>query len=118
MMTIEEKAKAYDEAIEMAKNRLKDCHGDCFLRREIEKIFPDLAESEDERIRKEILECIETLIKQPGASPRLCDWLAWLEKQKEPDSEEIEALKNSIDREYIIPKERIQLESLYIRLTT
>lgn len=42
-----------------------------------------LDESEDERIRKEIVECIETLVKQPGASPRLCDWLTWLEKQKE-----------------------------------
>lgn len=52
----------------------------------LETLIPELRESEDEKIRKEIIECIETLIKAPGASPRLCDWLAWLEKQKEQKS--------------------------------
>lgn len=51
------------------------------------KIIVNKAESEDERIRKEIIECIETLIKAPGASPRLCDWLAYLEKQGDSEKE-------------------------------
>lgn len=66
----------------------------------IDAIF-GLSESEDEKIRKEIVECIETLVKQPGASPRLCDWIAWLEKQKEqkplhwePSEEEMTAFWN------------------------
>lgn len=111
MITIEEKAKAYDEAIDVAKNRLKDCHGDCFLRKEIEKIFPVLAETEDERIRKALIDFFEKKVEKGF------EWveygipnnavLAWLKKQKEPDFEKIESLKNSIDREYIIPKERV-----------
>ena len=78
-MTTEEKAKAYDEALERAKNLIKMYPQDAPGYKEI---FPELRESEDERVKNEIIECIETLMKQPGASPRLCDWLAWLEKQK------------------------------------
>ena len=77
--------KKYKDILSLAKsykgNNLKE-----FL----DLVFPELNESEDERIRKEILECIETLIKQPGASPRLSDWIAWLEKQKE-----------NIEKEYV-----------------
>ena len=40
----------------------------------IESIFPELKESEDERIRKEIIEYIKT-----GTYHK--DWIAWLEKQ-------------------------------------
>lgn len=40
----------------------------------IEEIFPELKESEDERIRKEIIEYIKT-----GTYHK--DWIAWLEKQ-------------------------------------
>lgn len=45
--------------------------------------FPELAESEDERIRKEIIKCIESLSKSQRASSRLYDWIAYLEKQKD-----------------------------------
>ena len=72
--------KKYNEALERARAGMP-----------FDKVFPELYESEDERIRKEIIECIETLIKAPGANPRLCDWLAYLEKQKEPS--ELEQLK-------------------------
>ena len=51
------------------------------------EIYIKKKKDDDERIRNEILECIETLAKQPGASPRLCDWIAWLEKQKEQNLE-------------------------------
>ena len=43
-MTEKEKAKAYDEAIERAKK--------LYSNRIAEEIFPELKESDDERIRK------------------------------------------------------------------
>lgn len=48
MMTIEEKAKAYDEALERAIVAYKDT--DRHIKATIERIFPDLKESEDERM--------------------------------------------------------------------
>ena len=81
MMDYKEK---YEAALGRARKELKTCGDlDCGAARLIFRLFPQLRESEDERIRKEILECIETLVKQPGANPRLCDWIIWLEKQKE-----------------------------------
>ena len=58
-MTDKEKAKAYDEAIswikeQMAFGRFNDEQKDMFKGR-----FPELAESEDERIRKELVESVE-----------------------------------------------------------
>lgn len=83
-MTTEEKAKAYDEALERAKayhrNELSGS------RKEItEYIFPELRESEDERIRKEMIKYF-TEIKStvPIGSPNHFDsYLAYLERQKE-----------------------------------
>lgn len=83
-MTIEEKAKAYDEALERAKayhrNELSG------TRKEItEYIFPELRENEDERIRKAIYGTIfctaPELVSLHGTTKD--NALAWLEKQKE-----------------------------------
>ena len=78
--------KAYKAVLQTATKWIED---GCTDKEKIclESVFPELRESEDERIRKEIIECIETLIKAPGANPRLCVWLAYLEKQKEPKQE-------------------------------
>jgi hypothetical protein len=47
---------------------------------DIKTIFPELAESDDERIRKEIKQLIQCM---HDADPRKGRWLAWLEKQGE-----------------------------------
>ena len=48
-MTIEEKAKAYDEALERARKELQACGStDCDAARQIFRFFPELQESEDE----------------------------------------------------------------------
>ena len=75
-LSIEEKAKAYDEALKRAiKHHDKD--GLTLEQYEtIDIIFPELKESKDERIRKEIINYIKT-----GTYHK--DWLAWLEKQGE-----------------------------------
>ena len=50
MKTIEEKAKAYDEALERIKKYVLDEHGCTRLRPE--DIFPELKESEDKKIKE------------------------------------------------------------------
>ena len=54
-LSIEEKAKRYDEAIETTR-KWYDSNTNDGYRGIFEDIFPELKESEDERIRKELLE--------------------------------------------------------------
>jgi len=61
--TIEEKAQRYDEALERARIACKD--EDKHLKATLESIFPELAESEDERIRKELIDYINRLTASP-----------------------------------------------------
>ncbi len=84
-MTQEEKARAYDEALERARKAynaiLPENRG---ARKIIEDAFPELSESEDERIRKKLIETIG-YFRSRGIDQQLCEeFLAWLEKQKEP----------------------------------
>lgn len=83
-MNYEEKYKAL---LEQAKEELKTCGSlDCDAAKQIFRLFPELRESEDERIRKELLEhCIN---RRDGK--QICvdasdyrRWAAWLEKQDE-----------------------------------
>ena len=83
-MTQEEKAKAYDEALERMKSWVRGEHPECFTeaQKAAEFIFPELKESKDERIRKVIYGWIYTLPSQVfdnGFSKE--EILAWLEKQ-------------------------------------
>mgnify|MGYP006873028368 CR=1 FL=1 len=81
--TIEEKAKAYDEAIEKAR-KIQKYSSDLAEKKRMEELFPELKESEDERIRKDIMEFIKRN-KSPLAPVPSDDcldmWIAWLEKQ-------------------------------------
>ena len=79
MKTIEEKAEAYKDALERAKNVHKYSSDLAEIKR-MEYIFPELAESEDEKIRKEIRQLIQGM---HDADPRKERWLTWLEKQGE-----------------------------------
>lgn len=74
--------KKYKEALERAKMILCNvCEGSASAN-DIETIFPELAESDDERIRKEIIHYI--LYKASGISAEQEHaWIAYLEKQKE-----------------------------------
>ena len=50
----------------------------------IDEIFPELAESEDEKIRKEIVSFIWAFwVDHRDSVPQTSKWLAWLEKQKD-----------------------------------
>ena len=77
-MTTEEKAKAYDKAIERAKQHCADYV--------VETIFSELKESEGERIRKDIISFVEQAIDAGYgiiSKERKEKWIAWLKKQGE-----------------------------------
>lgn len=91
------------EAIEIIKKMVEDGH----LSQEVaEKYFPELAESEDEKIRKDILDyCIKRQHNQFEAlnANRVEDWRKWLERQgkqnpawSEEDEKKIDFLRNLI----------------------
>lgn len=84
-MTNSEKAKAYDEAIERAKKELNTCGSqDCDAARQIFRFFPELKESEDERIRQELIAFLIYYNTGQGKRVVHCDdWISWLEKQGE-----------------------------------
>lgn len=56
-MTEKEKAKAYDEALKKASVAHKD--EDRHLKATLERIFPELKESDDERIKKNCIRFLE-----------------------------------------------------------
>lgn len=97
------------EAIEI----LKDFHDKSALfsvRTALETLIPELEDSEDERIRKEIQSVIKQLNKDTtifGKKYNYNRWIAWLEKQKEN--------VNNTNKEYWKPSEE-QLQTLHAQL--
>ena len=89
-MTQEQKAKAYDEAIERAR-KWYDANTNEGYRGIFEEIFPELAESEDEKIKKEITELVmEPSWKTEKEFHRRLELCVWLKKQG--------SLKDIVDR--------------------
>ena len=94
-MTDKEKAKAYDEALKKASAAHKD--DDRHLKATLERIFPELKESEDEKIKKAIIEFFESEDDNATYSlVRKKDIIAWLEKQ---GKEEYGGLKSFKDED-------------------
>ena len=87
-MTTEEKAKAYDEAFERAKNLHKDAIDmeENLLAKQCEIIFPELEESEDEKIRRTLIrickKALPDIFKTYGYEGNKENIIAWLERQK------------------------------------
>ena len=82
-LSIKEKAKAYDKAFERAKKLQETCDSQAVVGW-CEYLFPELKESEGERIRKEIIEhIIWSEDNQNCAKEEMIRWIAWLEKQGE-----------------------------------
>ena len=114
-MNTEEKAKAYDEALEKAKDFYKGYkqRDNQLYADDLETIFPELCESEDERVRKEIISFIQDHIDEINLQVSgdydtrdkediaLQEWckkaIAWLEKQKEYESTDFEYVWNRTD---------------------
>ena len=87
-MTQEEKAKAYDEAIKIAKSKIKNNKDHVLYEDDIIEIFPELKESEDEKVRKTLIHIVKCAcdkygVKYQGKEISEDKLLAWLEKQGE-----------------------------------
>ena len=80
-MTTEEKAKAYDKALERA-SKLRVQNPFDTVSQMMEHIFPELSESEDERIRKDVKRAISVALDYSYFDKETANnCLAWLEKQ-------------------------------------
>ena len=112
-MTPEEKAKAYDEALAWMRELYPRLHG--ATKEDAEHYFPELRESEDERIRKELINFI--LYKAKGVSEEQeHSWVVYLEKQKEQKPTNSEKPKEWSEEDVAMIKrviERIEAEIQY-----
>lgn len=72
-LSIKEKAKAYDEAIERAKK----LYGNGIT----EEIFPELKENDSERIKKNCIHFLELQKQHHAATFEIEECIAWLKKQ-------------------------------------
>ena len=117
-LSIEEKAKRYDEAIEKAEKWHNAPNVDkipTFGNRIIEDIFPELYESEDERIKNEIIDYISTAddkVLIPYES-----WIAWLEKQGRQKSMKVYRVENEAEQKGLWRKFDGTYEPLFDMLT-
>ena len=98
-MTIKEKAKAYDKAIEIAKSEYQTHKSFNGFREMLTRIFPELKESEDKKIMKCICLCLEECVHNDIIRDYEKDkCLAWLEKQGEKSTDE--EMKELLRTEY------------------
>lgn len=82
----------YEEKIRLAKEAL---NSDSYDKETIEYIFPELKETEDEKIRNEIIKFLELPHPQFVGKRKHKDWIAWLDKQgKQKELNLVEILKH------------------------
>lgn len=107
-MTQEEKAKRYDEAVCKMKEIITMDNTPTIPREIGEYLFPELKESEDEKIKKEIINYIN--FADSNNLLRIDDyekkkgWIAWLEKQSTPQVrtglEWVNTIDDACDKRY------------------
>ena len=82
--------KRYDDALKRAEAILKVAQNQTEIYNCIITIFPELKESEDERIRKELISFLQLPHPQFAGKRNQEKWLAWLEKQGEKPIDKVE----------------------------
>lgn len=80
-LSIEEKAKRYDEAIEKLHEIITMDNKPVNPKEIGEYLFPELEESEDERIRKQIISFLKEFEYDHYRCLDFSSWIAWLENQ-------------------------------------
>ena len=93
-MTESEKAKAYDDALKRAKAILKVADNRQESLGYVSTIFPELVESEDEKIRRTLIrickKALPDIFKTYGYEGDKENIIAWLEKQGEQKTDKYE----------------------------
>lgn len=87
-MNTEQKAKAYDKALDRARKLYNGEETSADVEVACETIFPELKESEDEKIRKAILGLVRQSSEILG-NQNQNNMISWLEKQGEQKLTEI-----------------------------
>lgn len=86
-MTEKEKAKAYDEALKKASAAHKD--EDRHLKATLERIFPELKEDDDEKIKKELIQWVDEFPDIIWRGHYKKDIIDWLENQGKKSADKI-----------------------------
>lgn len=122
-MTIEEKAKAYDEAIKRGLDYIRQTPATEMVTRQdvFEAIFPEYAESEDERMLKTIIRGFESWKGNGNVrfnNTNVDDILAYLEKLKENtwSKNDDAKVKAMVEEGELKPSEREWLKNLRNRV--
>lgn len=76
-LSIEEKAKRYDETVAIAKECITYIPDEA-VKKYMLNMFPELKESDDERIREELIDFVNSRL---AGFPQCEKYIAWLEKQ-------------------------------------
>lgn len=108
-MTQEEKAKAYDEALERMKSWVRGEHPECFTeaQKAAEFIFPELKESDDEKMMNQLHSWMKEFGGAEGYTEKVYQWIkGLLEKQGDYDGlvEEIIRYKKLFSKEILEEK--------------
>ena len=82
-LSIEQKAKAYDKAIEKIKYVMEHGVSPTLSKEDLQDIFSELRESEDEKIRKAIIRLVEINKESMINNVTSDSMLSWLEKRKD-----------------------------------
>lgn len=80
-LSIEQKAKRYDEAINIAKSKIKNDKDHILYEEDIIEIFPELKEKTDEEMIQKLIAVIH-LYYGEGVDAERDECLEWLEKQR------------------------------------
>ena len=108
-LSINEKAKAYDEAIERAKK----LYGNGI----IERIFPELKEGDDERIKKNCIHFLELQKQHHAATFEIEECIAWLKKQGETSPILSNSSNTGKNKPKFDPKTLEAFDRVLVRLT-
>lgn len=93
-----DKAKRYDEVFNAAKEWYNNPNSSNIGKSYLYAVFPELKESEDEEIRKSIIENLKgNMCRTDGDYDLLNKQIAWLEKQKEFVSEDFDDVWETAD---------------------
>ena len=81
-MTVKEKAERYDKALEIARQYWNNRAMPIGTNFQLQRMFPELKESEDEKIKKDLIIYLRSVLSNKKYGDKFIEsWIAWLENQ-------------------------------------